>query len=257
MTHALASLAVAGTLLLTASPASAQARELPSPKGGPAGQVGLSDDFTVTRWAHAAKIVPVRAWPSSASSVRAYLHFSAPNGSREVYVVRSEWLDAEGRQWVRVRVPGPRPREGWVRRAALGRFGVSRSAIRIDRDRTVLTLYKRGRRVLRTPVGVGTPATPTPTGHFWIRGRFKVPKHKTFTLNGQTVPYSVYGPRILLTTASSREEDWPGGGIIGIHGTNQPWLLPGRPSHGCVRLTNKMIRALYKRVQLGTPVDIE
>jgi hypothetical protein len=23
-----------------------------------------------------------------------------------------------------------------------------------------------------------------------------------------------------------------GGGVVGIHGTNEPWLIPGRPSHG-------------------------
>ena len=211
----------------------------------------------VTHWAHAAKIVPIRISPSSDSRVRAYLHFSAPSGTREVYVVRSRRRDPEGRQWIRVGIPGPRSREGWVRRAALGRFRVSRSAIRIDRDAQVLTLYRNGHRALRTRVGVGTPSTPTPRGHFWIRGRFKVPKDKSFRLNGQRVPYSVYGPRILLTTASSRDEDWPGGGIIGIHGTNQPWLIPGRPSHGCVRLRNEEIRDLYRRVRTGTPVEIE
>lgn len=43
---------------------------------------------------------------------------------------------------------------------------------------------------------------------------------------------------------------------IYIHGTNQERLI-GRPaSHGCVRLRNKDMAALYKLVRNGTPVRI-
>ena len=38
--------------------------------------------------------------------------------------------------------------------------------------------------------------------------------------------------------------DWPGGGIVGIHGTSQPGLIPGKISHGCVRLKNADILKL-------------
>ena len=41
-----------------------------------------------------------------------------------------------------------------------------------------------------------------------------------------------------------RLTDWPGGGVVGIHGTNQPELIPGRPSHGCIRVPNPHIAAL-------------
>src|SRR4051794_32039343 len=196
MTRVTAALAVAGAVSLSLPPAIAGGRELPAPKGGPAAQVGVSDEFTVTRWAYTARLSPVRGWPSAHSRVRAYLHFSAPNGSREVYLVRSRWHDRSGTEWARIRLPGPRSREGWVRRTALGRLGISRSAIRIDRAAEELTLYEGGHKVLRTPVGVGAPGTPTPAGHFWIRRRYKVPKGKTFRLHGRIVPYSVYGPRI-------------------------------------------------------------
>ena len=50
--------------------------------------------------------------------------------------------------------------------------------------------------------------------------------------------------------------DWPGGGVIGIHGTNQPGLLPGRVSHGCIRLRNRDILRLGRRLKLGTPITI-
>jgi len=50
--------------------------------------------------------------------------------------------------------------------------------------------------------------------------------------------------------------DWPGGGFIGIHGTDRPDLIPGRVSHGCVRMRNHDIRRLARLMPIGTPVTI-
>jgi lipoprotein-anchoring transpeptidase ErfK/SrfK len=43
---------------------------------------------------------------------------------------------------------------------------------------------------------------------------------------------------------------------VGIHGTNQPGLIPGRPSHGCVRVPNRKILQLKQLMPVGTPVWI-
>jgi lipoprotein-anchoring transpeptidase ErfK/SrfK len=51
--------------------------------------------------------------------------------------------------------------------------------------------------------------------------------------------------------------DWPGGGFVGIHGTNEPDLLPGRVSHGCVRLRNADVLELARLMPVGTPVTIQ
>ena len=68
---------------------------------------------------------------------------------------------------------------------------------------------------------------------------------------------AIYGPLAFGTSAhSSVLTDWPGGGVIGIHGTNQPGLLPGRVSHGCIRLRNRDILRLGRRLKLGTPITI-
>lgn len=50
--------------------------------------------------------------------------------------------------------------------------------------------------------------------------------------------------------------EWPGGGVIGVHGTNQPELLPGRPSHCCIRVRNADIERLARLMPIGTPVLI-
>jgi lipoprotein-anchoring transpeptidase ErfK/SrfK len=44
---------------------------------------------------------------------------------------------------------------------------------------------------------------------------------------------------------------------VGIHGTNQPELIPGYISNGCVRLRNADILALGRRIEVGTPVLIK
>jgi lipoprotein-anchoring transpeptidase ErfK/SrfK len=69
---------------------------------------------------------------------------------------------------------------------------------------------------------------------------------------------SFYGPVAFGTTARSAVlTDWPDGGFIGIHGTNAPQLLPGRVSHGCIRLDNRDIIRLTALMPVGTPVTIQ
>jgi lipoprotein-anchoring transpeptidase ErfK/SrfK len=70
-------------------------------------------------------------------------------------------------------------------------------------------------------------------------------------------PGTFYGPLAFGTNARSPTlTDWPHGGVIGIHGTNRPDLIPGRVSHGCVRLTNAAIQRLGKLMPIGTAVTI-
>lgn len=106
-------------------------------------------------------------------------------------------------------------------------------------------MFRSGERIWSSRIGIGAPSTPTPAGRFWIRSRLR-------NLSGGTV----YGPWAFGTAAYSVLSDWPGGGVIGIHGTDQPWLIPGRPSHGCIRLPNAKVRRLARLMPIGTPVHI-
>jgi lipoprotein-anchoring transpeptidase ErfK/SrfK len=130
-----------------------------------------------------------------------------------------------------------------VREEALGPLVIVRTALRINRTTLKATLYKDGKKIWQSPVGVGKASTPTPAGRFWIRERLKALG-------------SVYGPWAFGTSAYSILSDWPGGGVIGIHGTNEPSLIPGRPSHGCVRVPNAKISQLARLMPVGTPVRI-
>jgi lipoprotein-anchoring transpeptidase ErfK/SrfK len=108
-----------------------------------------------------------------------------------------------------------------------------------------LALYRNGRRLLEAPIGVGTSGTPTPRGRFYVRNRLTRYRSPT------------YGPVAFGTSARSPTlTDWPAGGYVGIHGTDRPDLLPGRVSHGCIRLRNDDILALARQMPVGTPVVI-
>ena len=139
----------------------------------------------------------------------------------------------------------PTPRIGWVDAAAFGPAHLVRTQLLVDRRHLRATLYRAGHRIWRSAIGVGKAGTPTPAGHFWIRERLH-----------STDPNGPYGPWAFGTSAYSRLTDWPGGGVIGLHGTDQPDLIPGRPSHGCIRVPNPAIRRLARLMPIGTPVWI-
>lgn len=212
----------------------------------PLGGERLSNERTLTRWAHPARTVAIRARPAWRARPRGRLHAMTEDGVPEVYLALRSRRARKGHVWIRVRIPGrPNGRTGWVRRDALGRLHVVRTALRIDRARSRATLRRRGATIWMSPIGHGAPGTPTPSGRFWIRERLD---------NRGGDP--VYGPLAFGTSAYSALSEWPGGGVIGIHGTNQPWLIPGRPSHGCIRLPNPAIRRLARLMPVGTPVRI-
>jgi L,D-transpeptidase-like protein len=206
----------------------------------------LSHPRVMARWAYPTRPAVVRREPQPGAAEIARLRLHTEDGYPEVYLLLSELVAANGIRWVHIRVPGrPNGREGWVPRDALGPYRIVRSFLVVNRKTLRLTLYRSGRRVFRAPIGVGKAATPTPPGRFWIREKFRV--------SGRTI----YGSRAIGTSAYAPYlTDWPNGGVIGLHGTNKPRLIPGRPSHGCIRMRNRDIERLYPLVSRGTPVEI-
>jgi lipoprotein-anchoring transpeptidase ErfK/SrfK len=151
-----------------------------------------------------------------------------------------------GSLWVRVRLPVlPNRTTGWVRRSTLGGYHEVTAHVVVDRRHRRLTLLRRGHAIFHARVGVGKVATPTPAGEFYVRSR----------LTRFTDP--TYGPLAFgLSARSAVLTDWPGGGFVGIHGTDQPGRLPGRVSHGCIRLRNRDVLRLGRLMPVGTPVTI-
>lgn len=218
----------------------------PLNSGRPLGDERLSDERRITRYANAVSRAPVRALPRTSAHRVGRLHYLTEDGPFEVYPALRSHVDARARTWIRIRLPmRPRDRTGWVPREDLGPLRAVRTMLRVDRATRRATLYRSARAIWSSPIGVGKPATPTPGGHFWIRTRLH-------GLRGDPT----YGPYAFGTAAYSVLSEWPGGGVIGIHGTDQPKLIPGRPSHGCVRVPNAAITRLWRLMPIGTPVLI-
>jgi len=194
----------------------------------------LSDETTFTTWAGAPHRSPVRQQPFSRARRTATLHHLTADALPEVYVLLRQ-RQVGPTVWVQIRLPlRPGGRTGWVPRTALGRSHQVSTEIIVSRVQHRLWLVRSGALIFETPVG-----------HFWVREAFPVPADAP-----------AYGPFAIGTSAYSVLPNWPGGGVVGIHGTNQPALVPGRASYGCIVLRNERMAALAPLVPLGTPVLI-
>jgi hypothetical protein len=200
-----------------------------------------------TRWAYVLEAAAVHASPSSASPVIAKLATATSLGQPNLVSLLRLQRDGNGHTWVLVQLPiRPNGTTGWVARSALDRFQVVRTHLVVDRASFVARLYRNGVEIFHAQIGVGKDGTPTPAGEFYVREELR------------NVSDSFYGPVAFGTSATSPTlTDWPGGGFIGIHGTNEPQLLPGAVSHGCIRMRNRDILRLAKLMPLGTPVTVQ
>jgi lipoprotein-anchoring transpeptidase ErfK/SrfK len=229
-------------------PASAAAFPLPAPAHPaftPATPVLLAHPTAATRSAPVLRPVEARRRPSDIAAGITRLDPLTPDATTNVVVV-SDVRTVAGKDWAKVLLPVlPNGTTGWLPRSALGGYTFVMTRLEIDREALRATLYRGRSPVFQAPVGIGTAASPTPIGRFYVREK----------LTSFRNPF--YGPVAFGTNARSATlTDWPGGGFIGIHGTNAPGLIPGRISHGCVRLRNPDILRLARLMPVGTPVVI-
>lgn len=206
----------------------------------------LSSKATATyRYAFVMRRVVARSDPDWSAPPVARLKRLTPERTTNL-VLALDGRRAPGAIWIRVRLPVlPNNTTGWVPRSALSDWKVLRTQVVVDRRALRLTLFRRGRPVFSVPVAIGRPQWPTPPGEFYVRNML-YDFHDPF-----------YGPIAYGMNARSPVlTEWPGGGFVGIHGTNKPQLIPGRVSHGCIRLRNRDIVRLSKLMPVGTPVTV-
>jgi L,D-transpeptidase-like protein len=217
----------------------------PRPAFGPARPRLLRDDASASRWAIVMRPVTARRAPDRSPAVAALSTLTPEGTANLVLVLGSTWR--EDVEWVHVRLPVlPNNTTGWVPRSALGGYHFVTTHLIIDMRRLRAVLLRDGHPVFSAPVGVGQPRWPTPRGEFYVRDK----------LTDYASPF--YGPVAFGTSARSAVlTDWPEGGFVGIHGTDAPGLLPGRVSHGCIRLRNRDILRLARLMPVGTPLTIE
>jgi len=188
--------------------------------------------------------VRVRARPDPQARVIGLMHyFRSDYRVQEILAVKSR-VGSDGQTWYRISVPGrPNGRMGWIPawsvqlKPTVAKVVVHRRSRRID-------LYWHGRRVWRGLIAVGAPGMETPLGRYYATARFVPHGDKYLTVFA------------VETSGYSKLTEWPGGGVFGIHGTPEPWLLGKAVSHGCIRVSARTARKLRRYVPLGTPILI-
>jgi lipoprotein-anchoring transpeptidase ErfK/SrfK len=234
-----------GAVEVSAGPSAALAA-LPAPALRVQKPVALRPERDLAYWSPVRRSVSARASPSANAPRVALLGTRTAEHTPNIVLTMGRATDTRGRVWTRVRLPVlPNNTTGWVPRSALGGLAPVRTRLVVDLERLTATLFRAGKRIFSADIGAGAPDSPTPRGEFYIRNR----------LASYSSPF--YGPVAFGTSARSEVlTDWPAGGFVGIHGTNRPDLLPGRVSHGCIRLRNQDILRLARVLPVGTPLTI-
>jgi lipoprotein-anchoring transpeptidase ErfK/SrfK len=187
--------------------------------------------------------VVARAEPDPAARIVRVFHQFRRDYRFQVFFALGQATGTDGATWFKVSVPmRPNGRVGWVRAGTVA-LKPTPSRIVVHRGRRIIEVFRGERLVMRAKVAVGSPGRETPLGNFYVTARF-VPGD------------SFLGVFALETSAYSRLTEWPGGGIVGIHGTSMPWLLGKAVSHGCVRVANATALKLRRFAPVGTPISI-
>ena len=197
-----------------------------------------------------AAIVRSRAAISETPGGRAFARFTKLNVNRvpTIFSLRGAVVDGKCRpRFYLVQVPRrPNGVTGWVRASQVD-VATVHTRIVVDLSEKRVTLYRDGKRVLRATAAIGAPATPTPTGRFYVNQRL-IPDD----------PNGPFGPGAVGISAFSNVlTGWTQGGPIAIHGTNAPWSIGKAVSNGCVRVPNATLRRVFAQALNGTPVLIK
>ena len=128
--------------------------------------------------------------------------------------------------------------------SSLTRF--ARSSTRFVRPEPASKIRCAAGMYFPTTVAVGSSATPTPTGSYYV--------------NQRLIPTDTSGPfgpgAIGISAFSNVLTGWAQGGPIAIHGTNEPWSIGHAVSNGCIRLPNATLVQVFREAVAGTPVII-
>lgn len=127
----------------------------------------------------------------------------------------------------------------------------SSSRLVVDLSEAEVYVYWGEQRQASYPIAVGQPGWETPTGTFKVLQKQKNPVWQQ-PITGDLIPAgsdNPLGDRWIGFWSDQRHQ-------IGFHGTNDETLVGQAISHGCLRMRNADIQALYEQVSVGTPVIV-
>lgn len=122
----------------------------------------------------------------------------------------------------------------------------------VDLSDRLVRIYKGAKLQSSYPVAIGQAGWETPTGKFQILEMQKNPvwQHPITEELITTGPENPLGVRWISFWSDGQNQ-------IGFHGTNQEELIGQAVSHGCLRMRNPDITALFAQVHLGTPITVQ
>lgn len=122
----------------------------------------------------------------------------------------------------------------------------------VRRGKRRVEVYRGDKQVASYPIAVGKAGWETPIGNFAVISKEENPIFKSFKTGNviEPGPDNPLGVRWIGIWTDGKTQ-------IGFHGTNQPELIGKAVSHGCIRMHNKDVVALYQYVTLGTPVTVK
>lgn len=141
----------------------------------------------------------------------------------------------------------------WILPDAPIRKGI---VVNIAEMRLFVYSHDRTQTVTTFPIGIGDEGKETPVGTFTVIEKIKDPSWY--------VPESIRIERPELPAVVPPGPDNPLGShalrlskpTVLIHGTNRPWGIGARVSHGCIRLYEEDIALLFGMIQRGERVSI-
>ena len=148
--------------------------------------------------------------------------------------------------WARVHHPElPNGGRGWIDERAV-ELVREPWAIEIDLSERRARVRLHGKVVDRFTVGVGRSGHDTPTGTFAVTDLIR------------TKGASSYGCCILALTGHqpSLPPGWIGGDRLALHGTPDESSVGAARSAGCIRVRERDLRRLLRRIRLGSRVTI-
>ncbi len=125
------------------------------------------------------------------------------------------------------------------------------SKLVVDLSDRQVQLYKNEKLIARYPIAIGKEGWETPTGSFKVQQMIKNPVWQ-HPITGEKVPPgkdNPIGKRWIGFTSQGKL-------LIGFHGTDDYSLIGQAVSHGCLRMKNADVIALYQQVQINTPVVV-
>ncbi|UBF26106.1 L,D-transpeptidase [Kovacikia minuta CCNUW1] len=204
-------------------------------------------------------VIQWRVWASSVDS--AQTRTAKPVATQKVATVQAASQDsppAPGKQSSPVQEKLPLPTSDGSETANQGEVSeVSTVSVQdsskliVDLSDRRVYLYQGKQRLVSYPLAVGKDGWETPTGNFKVIEMQKNPEW----LHPITKEVIAAGPDNPLG------KRWIGFLIegqthIGFHGTNEERLIGQAVSHGCLRMRNRDVIALYEKIKMGTLVTV-